>query len=158
MLSNLKSVMYAEQMIPSSFIFAFIWTVLLNCANCEQPLFLFSKTPKSAYTPGRQKNTPEMKGMENTCCLGLSVGDVVHRENKGNICGRTSNMGKTGEEMQFSQVPFRHPNHIIRSHILKDKQAKTGRERWKAFKEKWVFAFIRMDFGPYLIKNWTKWF
>lgn len=145
-------------MILSSFIFVCLWTILLKCANCDKPLFLFSKTPKSVYTPGRQKKTREMRGWESTCSLGFSGGDLIHKENKGGVRSHTNNMGKAGVEMQFFQVPFRHPNHLISSHILKDKQVKIGRERGKAFKEKGVFAFICMDFGPYLIKRWIKLF
>lgn len=58
----------------------------------------------------------------------------------------------------FFQVPFRHPDNRIGSHILKDTHVKLGRKRYKVFKEKRVFAFICMDFGPNLIKILIKWF
>lgn len=68
--------------------------------------------------------------------------EMILKENKGSICGRTNNTGKTGEEMQFFQVPFRYPNHIISSHILKDKQVKMERERCKATKKKYFLLLI----------------
>lgn len=104
-------------------VFCFSVNCSIHSAHREQPLYPFSKTPEDSCIPGRQKKT-EMRGWESTCCLGFSGKDLIHKENKGNVCGNTSNMSKTGKEMQFFQVPCRHPSQIITSHTLEDKQVK----------------------------------